>query len=61
MKKIYYILQGEIHNIKDSGYQLIDEDSAYIGKYEDEGFRVDEEVCLWTLKDAIEFFKLNKK
>lgn len=59
-ERIYYISNGDgcIHNINDVEHAIIDEKSAYIGViYCNDGFRIDEEVSLWTLKEVIRFFE----
>jgi hypothetical protein len=64
-EKFYYISQydNRVHNINDVEYQLIaNEDNtihqAYIGKdCGDDGFRVDEEVTLYTILEVAEFYK----
>lgn len=61
--KVYYVSQydNKIHNIYDNEYIFAENDkiyNAYVGKNcGDDGFRVDEEVTLYTLKEIIEFFK----
>jgi hypothetical protein len=52
--KLYYIsdLDGKVHKLLDGQYQLKDDDLAYIGENTTEGFRVDNEVQLWTLEEA---------
>ena len=57
--KIYYIsnYDGCIHNLKDVQHELFGKEQAYIGKMTDEGFKVDEEVDLHTLKEILEIYK----
>jgi len=59
-ERVYYVSQydNQIHHINDKDHKIISEKEAYIGKdcgYEN-GFRVDEEVNLWTVKEVMEFF-----
>ena len=61
--KIYYVSQydNNIHNINDVEHKIINEDLAYVGKdCGDNGFRVDEEVSLWTLKEIVRFYDLKE-
>jgi hypothetical protein len=59
-KKIYYISNADncVHNINDVEHKLVDEKYAYIGKdCGSDGFRVDDEVTLWTLEEIVKFFE----
>lgn len=58
-KKIYYISQYDncIHNLNDVQHELFGEEQAYIGKMTNEGFKVEEEVDLHTLKEILEIYK----
>ncbi|GED72573.1 hypothetical protein BRE01_62750 [Brevibacillus reuszeri] len=59
-KRIYYVSQfdGAVHNINDSEHKLICETEAYIGQdCGEDGFKVNEEVKLWTITEVAEFFK----
>lgn len=57
-ERIYFIGQdGNVHNISDFEYQKQTSKSVYIGRQCLEGFRVDDEVNLLTLKEACEFYK----
>jgi hypothetical protein len=58
-KKIYYIsnIDNCIHNLKDVQHELFGEDNAYIGEMTDNGFEVQEEVDLHSLKEILEIYK----
>ena len=61
--KIYYVSQydNNIHNINDAEHKIINEDCAYMGRFDkDNVFRVDEEVSLWTLKEIFKFYDLKE-
>lgn len=58
-EKLYFVSQFDdmVHNLEDLEYKKISDSEAYIGHNEhDDGFRVDEEVSLWTLEEIVEFF-----
>jgi hypothetical protein len=60
-ERIYFISQfdNRTHNIFDWQHKIINEKEAYIGKdCQEEGFRVDEEVSLWTLDEIMDFYKI---
>jgi|WetSurSiteA1Bulk_404760.scaffolds.fasta_scaffold525651_1 hypothetical protein len=60
MNKNYFISNYDnmIHNIYDVDHQVFSPcDKAYIGKHTDEGFRVDDEVTLYTLQEIVKFFE----
>ena len=50
---IYFIsnYDNQVHNINDVEHRKVNSDICYIGFNTTEGFRVDEEVGLLTLKD----------
>ena len=63
--KIYFVSQfdNQVHNIYDWEHQFIDVTesnevyNAYIGKDSGkDGFRVDEEVVLYTIKEIAKFY-----
>jgi len=59
-ERIYYVSQfdNRAHCLYDREHQIINEKYAYIGKYSSvDGFRIDEEVNLFTMKEISEFFK----
>ena len=57
--RIYYVSQydNRVHNINDVEHQFINRNQAHIGKdCGDDGFRVDEEVDLWTIEEVAKFY-----
>lgn len=59
--KIYFlsVQDGKVHNISDVEHQWITDNFVQIGKTMASGqFEVKEEANLWTLKELIEYYKL---
>ena len=58
--RIYYVSQydNRVHNINDMEHQLIKgkQNMVYIGRQFEDGFEVDEEVELWTIKEVASFY-----
>jgi hypothetical protein len=58
--KIYFVsfADNRVHNINDYEHQIVNETTAYIGKdCGEDGFRVDDEVNLWTITEIAKFFE----
>lgn len=59
-ERIYFVSQFDnmAHNLKDWEHKKLSDTEAYIGRdFHEDGFRVEEEVNLWTLREIVEFYK----
>jgi len=58
--RVYYVSQydNRVHNINDVEHQLVKgkDNMVYIGKQYEDGFEVNEEVELWTIKEVASFY-----